>query len=96
MADAFGSLLAAHLTACSLGVRAFAREAKVVHSHVQRIMAGKRRPPLDALPTWADVLGLTGKDRDRFILAGQLTHCPEAVRAYVAKLETEAGRKRRS
>lgn len=51
-------------------------------------------PPLAALPTWADALNLTSKDRDRFILAGQLAHAPEAVRAYVAKLEDDAGRRR--
>lgn len=62
---------------------------------MNNVIQGERRPPLDSLEPWADVLGLKGQERERFILAGQLAHSPEAVRKHLAKVEAELERLRR-
>lgn len=57
--------------------------------HVNLICSGKRTPPLDRIPAWADALGLSGDARDEFIRLGHLAHAPEQVRQEVERMRSE-------
>lgn len=41
------------------------------------VVRGVRRPPLDQLLRWAEVLALTEAERDRFLIAGIAAHLPK-------------------
>ncbi len=92
MPEPFGQLLKRHLTAVGLSQAALGRATGISQVHVNQVANDKRTPPLEALSAWADTLSLKGPERERFILAGQLAHAPEAVRAHVAKIEAELDR----
>ncbi len=46
-------------------------------------------PPLAFLDVWADALGLTGDERDEFILAGHLDRSTDLVRQRFAALRKQ-------
>jgi transcriptional regulator with XRE-family HTH domain len=54
---------------------------------VNQLVRGKAKPPLDRLTHWADVLSLSGAERERFIILGHLAHATPLVRALVAEQE---------
>lgn len=77
----FPELLARHLRRASppLDQIEFAEQVEVSRSTMSRIALGQRPPDIDALDDWADRLGLSGEDREEFIVAGTLAHAPKPV-----------------
>lgn len=88
----FGVLLKRHLKARRLSEVEFAKRVDdkqpninhIIHGRPSRKNGASRRPPLEHLGRWADVLGLSGADRSEFLLAGELTHAPPGIQAFVA------------
>jgi hypothetical protein len=64
----------------------FAKRVRVGTSFVRWIMIGARPLPEKRIEPWADELHLTGKERERFLEAAYLTHCPEYVVNLVKRL----------
>jgi transcriptional regulator with XRE-family HTH domain len=91
MADSFGTALAAAMEAADLTQVRFATKVGLNQGQLSRILAGKRRPPLNALPQWFDVLGLTKAKRDRLHLLAHLAHATPWLRTYVQALQRHAG-----
>jgi hypothetical protein len=58
-------------------------------SWLSKILAGRCAVPLDRLPAWADALGLNGEERERFILAGQLSACPPTIAAEFLRMRAQ-------
>lgn len=79
MASAFAGLLQQERTRRGLTGRGLARLLGASSAHVARITAGTRPPPLDAVERWADVLGLVGVDRRRFLVAALSAHAPASL-----------------
>ena len=82
----------AALDAVPISQRAFARKVGVSNAFVPLIIQGKRLPPLDAIPAWADVLGLKGAARERLIELAQLEHTPAAIRERYEAMRRKTGR----
>lgn len=65
--------------------------SKAVGHHngvISRIRNGQRTPPLAAMEEWANVLGLKGAKKERFIELAEMAHAPERmVRRYLAMQE---------
>lgn len=87
--NTFGDVLKTQLDARGMSLRAFARAVEAVPGFIGDCMAGRRRPPPDRLPSWADALKLTGEDRELFLEAGLLARCAPALRDHVATLRRE-------
>ena len=81
MAETFGAVLRSLCVAHGWSMRAFARTVGLSPGHVCRIMQGHERPPLDALPAWADLLQLNDEQRVAFLREGRLTHTPAEIAA---------------
>ena len=69
-----------------LSAYAFAKKVKVGTSFIRWVMIGKKPVPERRIEAWADALELTGKERERFVEAAYLTHCPEFVVELVKRL----------
>lgn len=91
----FGPVLAAHLERAGLSQRAFARRVGYSHVLVSYVITGRRTPPLEAIESWADELGVTGAERTRFIQLAWLAHAPPQVRDLVARQQAQIERLRR-
>lgn len=103
----FSTVLVAAVTSAKLSLRQFASRVGVDQANLQAIIAGRRKPKLDALEPWADALGLAGPDRAAFLEAGWLALSPPQVATLVADLRAQvrdrarrsqkpAGRRRRA
>ena len=53
---------------------------------------GKRPVPLTHVKEWADLLQLTGRNRDRFFDLAELSHTPERMRNLILAVEKAAGK----
>lgn len=88
--QSFQELLAAYLRRRSgMSATALGEQTGVPQSTMSRISLGQRPPDLDKLDPWADVLELDGEERDDFIVAGQLSHCPRQVVELIARQDEE-------
>ena len=85
----FGKLLAQHLKRRRLSARGFALQVKVGTSFLRFVMLGERPVPPKRIEVWADVLGLSGEERERFVEEAWLTHAPEYVRELVERLRKQ-------
>lgn len=92
MADSFGSYLTALLAEKHLSMREFARLAGINQSALSQMKLGKRTVPLARVETWADVLGLTGRNRERFLDLAETTHIPLRMRNVVLSIEKVTGK----
>ncbi len=75
----FADLLGIHLRHRRWSVNEFAAKVGLGQPTVWRVETARRPPDLDWLEPWADALELTGSERDDFILAGMLAHCPAPI-----------------
>lgn len=73
-------------------VREFARQAKTHEPGLSEIRRGIRPAPLVKVEKWADMLGLTGAERERFLDLAAYTHAPERLKVLVRDLERNSGR----
>lgn len=64
-------------------MRAFAQQVGVAWSFIQRIRSGRAPPPLERLETWADLLGLIGRERQRFRDLAYWAHVPSDIRPWL-------------
>ena len=73
------------MVARSLTVRTFSRQVGVSQGFISHVKQGPM--PLARVATWADALGLTAAERERFEHLALLTHTPPQIGAYLAALE---------
>jgi len=92
MAQEFGALLYELIGRGGMSVSGFAERAGIHQPHLSAIRHGRRPAPMHRLEAWADLLGLRGEERERFLDLGAMTHCPERVRALVDRAEDHQGR----
>lgn len=83
MSNGFARLFDQHLRDRGLSVRAFAQQCGVAWSFIQRVRTGRAPPPLERLEAWADLLGLVGRDRQRFRNLAYWAHVPLAIRPWL-------------
>jgi transcriptional regulator with XRE-family HTH domain len=88
----FGDLLAKALDAAGYKQLSFAKKMSTSQGFIGDIIRGRRNPPLDKLEAWAAELKLRGAERDAFMRAGMLAHCPESVRGEFLKLSSRVER----
>jgi transcriptional regulator with XRE-family HTH domain len=86
--SAFGDLLK-KLIGDDPGVRGFAEKVGISHSQLSLICSGKRTPSLDKVEDWATKLGLTGRDKSRFLNLAALAHLPPEVEGRFVKFLEE-------
>lgn len=90
----FGAALRAAIERRGISQREFARLVGLSHSHVNRLVDGRATPPTAPLPTWADLLGLTGHTRDSFISLGISARAQGRIETarYVQRIERNIDR----
>lgn len=69
-------------------VAAFAKRLGVTPPYVFQIIKGDTNIPVSKVEKWADALKLTGKEREQFLEAAYLTHCPPYIQDLVRKFRT--------
>ena len=83
---AFAEFISAHLRRRGLTRMAFARMVERSDGNLSNILNAdparktQYRPPLDEMPTWADVLGLSPEEREQLVELAELAHTPTAIR----------------
>jgi len=92
MACAFGELLYDLIARSGSSVSEFAAKAGIHQPHLSAIRHGQRPAPLKHLGDWADLLELSGEERERFMDLGAMTHCPERIQEMVREIENSAGK----
>lgn len=85
----FGDTLCDAIKAAGMTQLAFAQAVLSSSGNITDVIKGRRLPPLKHLEKWADVLGLSGANRDEFISAGQLEHTPELIRNQIISQNKE-------
>jgi hypothetical protein len=78
-----------------LSVSEFARLVKARQPNISEIRRGARRAPKAGITKWADVLGLKGEERERFLDLAALTHAPERIQRLVIDAEQTLGQELR-
>jgi transcriptional regulator with XRE-family HTH domain len=73
---AFGKCLMDAILRNGISQRSFAERVGAVGPHVSQIVNGLRTPPLDRVAVWADALGITGQERQRFLDLAAIAHLP--------------------
>lgn len=91
MVESFDTALAEALEAAEMTQMRFAAKVGLNQGQFSRILAGKRRPPLDDLSHWCEILGLSKAKRDRLHLLAHLAHATPSLRAYVHALQRHVG-----
>lgn len=92
MSDPFPDLLYRLIEQKGLTLREFARLAKTKQPAISEIRRGVRNPPLSNIGHWADVLGLTGKERENFLDLAHLMQTPERIRKLIRDAERVTGK----
>ncbi len=95
----FAEFFSEKLAQMPLSQAAFGRAVEMTGPFINMICRRKALPPLDRIDRWADVLQLTGAERDQFIRLAGVAHIPDPkVRArvvgqsYERRLEAFAAR----
>lgn len=70
---------------------AFAAKVGLNQGQMSRVLAGKRRPPLEDLPRWFEVLKLEQVRRENLLLLAHLAHATPWLRTHVAGLYERLG-----
>jgi transcriptional regulator with XRE-family HTH domain len=92
VADTFGTYLTTILAEKGWSLREFARQSGAHQAALSLMNNGKRPVPLARVEAWADLLELTGRNRERFIDLAELSHAPERLRNLVLAVEKAAGK----
>lgn len=82
---AFPDLLAEILEKRQMSLRSFARSTGVPVSLLSRIKTGSRSVPSSRIEQWANLLGLVGDERTRFIDSALWTSVPSRLRPWLEK-----------
>jgi hypothetical protein len=74
-----------------LGLETGIQSRSVMTYVIRARKAGERGylPPLEKLEVWAEKLKLRGDERRRFVLLGNLMHCPTLVVEHIAEMESK-------
>lgn len=84
----FSALFLASLEQAGLGRTAFARLAGCTPSLVTEVIKGVRKPPLDRISRWAELLHPADEEaRLTFVRNAALTHAPQIVQEWIAELK---------
>lgn len=83
-------LLEFHMRRKRLTGQAFAAIVGKAQPVFHAYYAGKTRPPLDLLNSWAEKLGLTPTERDQFVTAAYEAWTPGPIWARLVELEARA------
>jgi len=79
------------LRAQKQSLRDFAARVGTPQPNFTEMKQGKRPVPMDHVDRWADVLGLTGADRDHFLDLADRTSAGERTQALIAAAEEAQG-----
>ncbi|HYE06501.1 MAG TPA: helix-turn-helix transcriptional regulator [Planctomycetota bacterium] len=93
MPSAFGQFMKERWEKLGLHQAEFCRRVGKPAGWVQQIREGKKTPPLGEMATWANVLDLTGVDRQRFFDLAAVAHLPEEAQPRFLTLVDEAARR---
>ncbi len=93
MPSAFGQFMKERWEKLGLHQAEFCRRVGKPAGCVQQIREGKKTPPLGEMTTWANVLDLTGIDRQRFFDLAAVAHLPEEAQPRFLSLVDEAARR---
>lgn len=91
----FAEVFASALAKSGLTQTAFAKQAGVAQPFVSQVAKGLRKPSLDNVERWAELLGLQGEERARFLRVGRLLHTPPEIRDEYLKLRAQSERAKR-
>lgn len=75
-----------------MSMNGFAKMVGAGSSSISQIASGKRRPPLEQIEHWSEVLGLKGERRTEFQESACLEHTPDMIRTEYAKLKVQVQR----
>ena len=78
----FADILAKAIERAGYNQLTFAKQVKTSQGRIRDILARRYggKAPLNFLQQWAEALRLTGKDRDDFLWAALMSHCPANIR----------------
>lgn len=85
-------MLAALLKERGLSQSAFARKVGLTPSRVSQVVNELELVPKRQAAKWADVIGLHGEDREHFLVAALVPHCPPEIQRYIEKLRRSTSR----
>lgn len=87
----FGAYIAEIMRERGWTQRQLADRLGCAHSFVAHLIDGKRNPPKspDQLVQWADALGITGDNRERFFELADLARTPERIRRRLDQQDEE-------
>ena len=77
---------------CGKSRRELARALGYSAPAISQICTGRHKPPLDRMPAWAEALGLTGAEREEFLLLARLEHTPPELRDLIQRTQQGANR----
>ncbi len=80
---AFGWLMKCHRKRLRLSLMTFGGRVRRTHTFISRVESGARKPPLEEMETWADVLCLNKMERATYRTEAALAHVPEDMREEV-------------
>jgi transcriptional regulator with XRE-family HTH domain len=93
MASAFGQFMKERWEKLGLHQAEFCRRVGKPAGWVQQIREGKKTPPLGEMTTWANVLELTGVERQRFFDLAAIAHLPADAQPRFLQLADDAARR---
>ena|ERR1035437_7703705 len=80
MPSGFAVMLRKTLARRGMSLAALARASGCRHGHLSMVSRDCRRPSYAMAGRWADSLGLSGGERERFLLLASVTHAPTEAR----------------
>ena len=84
-------MLSALIKQKGLTQRAYAEKIGMTQRTLSHVLAGTRNPPLHRIELMAQKLSLSGVERESFLDACALTHCPPRIQTLVADLRRRVG-----
>jgi len=88
----FGDYLDQLLAERDWSLRHFAQKAKISHTALSFFKSGKRPVPLARIEGWAELLNLSGRNRENFFDLAALTHTPERLQKLILGAEKKTGK----
>ena len=82
-ATPFGRMLYHSISGIGLSANAFAQRIDYSSGFLSGIYQGLKKPPLNAIEDWCDVLKLKGNAREEFLVLAAIEHSPPVTRNYL-------------
>lgn len=89
MVPAFGRLLSAALAAHGMSQNAFAKAMGMSQGSLSRMLRGERKPPVDAVVSWARFLDLSPREEHALICAALVAGGMPKMAARLDELATK-------